>query len=317
MRRSYIAGPIFALALLAVSTLPPATAQTQEKKKSPSDLNAIGYRNISGQVNFYSKEKEIALGKALAQEVEKSSRLVDDLAITEYVNRIGENVAKNSDAKFAITIRVIDSDKIDAFTLPGGYQYVNRGLILASQSEAELAGVIAYGIAHTALRSETRLATKAELTQLSSIPVMISTPYSWAGCCMYKDLNVAIPATFLKFSRDAARAADFYAVQYLYKAGYSAEAYPQFLERALPQAAKVQNTPKVFSTLPPLPERLQALKEEISRLLPPHTEETVSSPAFEAVKERLRGWQAGHLSDSERNPVRPTLRKPPEKPSQE
>jgi beta-barrel assembly-enhancing protease len=183
------------------------------------------------QSEFFLLQKETTLGKLLAQEVERSSKLIDDRVVTEYLSHLAQNLAKNSDAKFPITVRLFDSNEINAFTLPGGYQYVNRGLILAAESEAELAGVLAHGIAHTALRSSTVQATKGNLTQLASIPAMIFTPYSWAESgSMFQGLNLAIPLTFLKFSRDAQLAADFYAVQYLYKAGYNAESYPQFLE---------------------------------------------------------------------------------------
>ena len=276
--------------------------------RSDQDLNAIGHRNIGDKVNFFSREKELALGKQLAQEVKRSSKTIDDPVLSEYLNRLAQNIAKNSDAKIPVNVRVIASNEINAFTLPGGYQYVNRGLILATNSEAELAGVLAYGIAHTALRTGTRQATKDELMQLSSIPAMVYTPYTLAAYSMYQGLNLAIPLTFLKFSRQAVSAADFYAVQYLYKTGYDAEAYPRLLERALQQPANSQNS-KAFSTHPPLPERLKVIHEEIARLLPPRSDET-ASPDFEAVKQRLRAWQPQTSSAPGTNPERPTLRKP-------
>lgn len=297
------------LTLLACAS----SARPQFKpNRSDQDLNAIGHRNIgAGNVNFFSREKELALGKQLAQEVERSSKMIDDPVVSEYLNRLAQDIVKNSDAKLPVKVRIIDSNEINAFTLPGGYQYVNRGLLLATNSEAELAGVLAYGIAHTALRTGTKQATKGELMQLSSIPAMVFTPYTWAASSMYQGLNLAIPLTFVKFSREAVSTADFYAVQYLYKAGYDAEAYPQLLGHALQQPPKSQNIPKTFSTHPPLAERLKAIHEEIARLLPPRSDETASSPDFEAVKERLRAWQPQTPSAHSRaNPERPTLRKP-------
>jgi predicted Zn-dependent protease len=280
--------------------------------RSDQDLNAIGHRNIGGNVNFFSREKELALGKLLAQEVERSSKMIDDPVVSEYLNRLAQNIRKNSDAKLPVNVRIIDSIEINAFTLPGGYQYVNRGLILATNSEAELAGVLAYGIAHTALRTGTSQFTKSEMMQLSSIPAMVFAPYAWAGSGMYQGLNLAIPLTFLKFSREAVSAADFYAVQYLYKAGYDAEAYPRLLERAFQQPPKSQNIPKAFSIHSFLPERLKVIHEEIARLLPPRSDETASSPDFEAVKERLRASQPLTPSAPGANPERPTLHKPGE-----
>jgi predicted Zn-dependent protease len=297
------------LTLLACAS----SAQPQFKPNpSDQDLNAVGHRNIGGGVNLFSREKELALGKQLAEEVERSSKMIDDPVVSEYLNHLAQSIAKNSDAKLPVNVRIIDSNEINAFTLPGGYQYVNRGLILATNSEAELAGVLAYGIAHTALRTGTRQATKGELMQLSSIPATVFAPYAWAASSLDQGLNLAIPLTFLKFSREAVRAADFYAVQYLYKAGYDAEAYPRLLERALQQPPKSQNMPKAFSTHPPVPERLKVLHEEIARLLPPRSDETNSSPDFEAVKERLHAWQPQTHSAPGANPETPTLRKPGE-----
>ena len=275
MRRSRGTVLLAGFASLALTAVAPGLARSQGsggKAKGP---------------NFYSVDTEKELGKQVAREVERSSKLIDDPVVADYVNRIAQTIAKNSDAKFPITVRIIDSKEINAFTLPGGYQYVNRGLILAAQSEAELAGVLAHSIAHTAMRSETKQATKSELMQLTLIPAMIFTPYSWVDySSMFQGLNLAIPVAFLKFSRDAQRAADFYAVQYLYKAGYNAESYPQFLERVGLQTLKGQNIPKTFSAFPPLPERVKATREEIARFAQ-RDSEIVSTSDFEAIKERL------------------------------
>lgn len=312
MRRSPNAALFAFMSLTTLLACAPSALPQFKPNRSDQDLNAIGHRNITKGVNFFSKAKELALGKQLAQEFERSSKMIDDPAVSEYLNRLAQSIAKNSDAKIPVKVRIIDSNEINAFTLPGGYQYVNRGLILATNSEAELAGVLAYGIAHTALRTGTGQATKDELTQLLSIPATISTSYTWSSLGSYQGLNLAVPLTSLKFSRESVTAADFYGVQYLYKTGYNADAYPQFLERALQQPPKSQNVPKAFSTHPPLAERLKEIHEEIARLLPPRSDETVSLPDFEAVKERLRALQLQTPTAPEVNPERPTLRKPGE-----
>lgn len=303
-------GIFTSLTLLACATS--ARAQFRPNR-SDQDLNAIGHRNVGSSVNCFSQEKEIALGKQLAQEVERSSKVIEDSVISEYLNRLGQNIAKNSDAKLPVNFRIIDSNEINSFTLPGGYQYVNRGLILATNSEAELAGVLAYGIAHTAMRTGTKQATKAELMQVSSMASMVFISYyAWAGYDLNEGSNVEIPLASLKFSRDAVRAADFYAVQYLYKSGYDANAYTQFMERALQKPRKSQAAPMVFSSHPPVSERVQALREEIARLLPPRSDENPVAPDFEAVKARLRARQTRVPSAPAASLENPTLRKPEE-----
>src|SRR5580700_4330756 len=206
---------------------PPPPAQTQtpqdqpvpqqdtvHPKKSKDDVEAIGNRSVGKGPNFYSLEREIALGKSLAQEVERSSKLIDDPVVTEYVNRVGQNLVRNSDAKVPFTIKVIDSDEVNAFALPGGFFYVNSGLILRAQEESELAGVMAHEISHVTARHGTKQATKGEIIQLGAMAAMIVVPYGWAGYGIYQGMNLAIPLTFLKFSRDAEREADFLGIQY-------------------------------------------------------------------------------------------------------
>jgi predicted Zn-dependent protease len=271
------------------SEQPVRQKDTVNPKNSKEDVDAIGNRNVSGKVNFYSLEKEIALGKQLAQEVERSSKLIDDPVVTEYVNRVGQNLVRNSDAKVPFTIKVIDSDEVNAFALPGGFFYVNSGLILRAQEESELAGVMAHEISHVTARHGTRQATKGELMQLASIPAMIFIPYSMAGYAMYQGLNLAIPLTFLKFSRDAEREADFLGIQYMYKAGYDPNSYVTFFERIQADEKRRPGTiPKVFSTHPPTPERIENTQKEIARILPARQEYIVTTSEFDTVKARLR-----------------------------
>src|SRR2546428_2194865 len=282
---------------------PPAQQQTQQQtgsqpvqqkdtvtpKNSKEDVEAIGNRNVGKGMNLYSLEREISLGKSLAQEVERSSKLIDDPVVTEYVNRVGQNLVRNSGAKVPFTIKVIDSDEVNAFALPGGFFYVNSGLILRAQEESELAGVMAHEISHVTARHGTRQATKGELMQLASIPAMIFIPYSMAGYAMYQGLNLAIPLTFLKFSRDAEREADFLGIQYMYKAGYDPNSYVTFFERIQADEKRRPGTiPKVFSSHPPTPERIENTQKEIARILPARQEYIVTTSEFDTVKARLR-----------------------------
>src|SRR5215813_11509928 len=242
---------------------------TVSPKNTKEDVEAIGNRSVGKGINFYSLEKEIALGKGLAQEVERSSKMIDDPVVTEYVNRVGQNLVRNSDAKVPFTIKVIDSDEVNAFALPGGFFYVNSGLVLRAQEESELAGVMSHEISHVTARHGTRNATKGELMQLATIPLILLGPAGWAGYGLYEGLNIAIPLTYLKFSRDAEREADFLGLQYMYKAGYDPNSFVTFFERIQADDKRRPGTiPKVFSTHPPTPDRIESAQKEIARILP-------------------------------------------------
>jgi len=282
--------------------------ETVNPKNSKEDVEAIGNRNVGKGVNLFSLEREIGLGKQLAQEVERSSKLIDDPVVTEYVNRVGQNLVRNSDARVPFTIKVIDSDEVNAFALPGGFFYVNSGLILRAQEEAELAGVMAHEISHVCARHGTKNATKGELMQLATIPLMILGPAGWAGYGIYQGLNLAIPITFLKFSRDAEREADFLGLQYMYKTGYDPNAYVTFFERIQADEKRRPGTiPKVFSTHPPTPDRIEAAQREIARILPAKQEYIVTTSEFDSVKARLRNIMFSRKA-SDNAPGKPTLR---------
>jgi predicted Zn-dependent protease len=289
-------------------TQPVQQQDTVNPKNSKEDVEAIGNRKVGNGVNFFSLEREISLGKALAQEVERSSKLIDDPVVTEYVNRVGQNLVRNSDAKVPFTIKVIDSDEVNAFALPGGFFYVNSGLVLRAQEESELAGVMAHEIAHVCARHGTKNATKGEMTQIAAMVGSIFIPYTWAGYAMYQGLNLAIPLTFLKFSRDAEREADFLGLQYMYKTGYDPNSYVTFFERIQADEKRRPGTiPKVFSTHPPTPDRIENTQKEIARILPARQEYIVTTSEFDSVKARLRNIMF-KTKAQDNAPGKPTLR---------
>src|SRR6516162_9362280 len=197
-----------------------------DKKKDPDE---IGNRNVGKGVNFYSLEKEIALGKQMAQEVERQAKIIEDPLIAEYVNRVGQNLVRNSDAKVPFTIKVVDSEEVNAFALPGGFFFVNSGLILKADNEAELAGVMAHEIAHVAARHGTRQATRGQLINYGSIPLIFMG--GWAGYAIREAATLAVPIGFLKFSRGLEAEADMLGLQYMYKAGYDPNEFVNFFEK--------------------------------------------------------------------------------------
>jgi len=287
----------------------PQAADPKVKQGGKQDVEAIGNRNVGHGINFYSLEHEIALGKQLAQEVERSAKFIDDPVVTEYVNRVGQNLVRNSDAQVPFSIKVIDSDTINAFALPGGFFFVNSGLILHADEESELAGVMAHEIAHVCARHGTKNATKGQIMQLGAMAASIFIPYTWAGYALYQGMNFMIPLTFLKFSRDAEREADYLGLQYMYKTGYDPNSFVSFFEKVEAQEKKQPGTiPKVFSTHPPTPDRIEAIQKEIATVLPAREQYIVTTSEFDVVKRRLQMIE-NNIKVKNSGTDKPTLRK--------
>ncbi len=281
------------------------------KGGSEADVNAIGNRKVGHGPEMYSMEHEIALGKQLAQEVDRVSKFITDPVVTEYVNRVAQNIVRNSDAQVPFTVKVIDSDAVNAFALPGGFFYVNSGLILRADEESEMAGVMAHEIAHVCARHGTRNATKGTIMQMATIPLILLGPGGWTGYGIYEAANFLIPVTYLKFSRDAEREADYLGLQYMYKAGYDPNAFVQFFEKVEADEKKHPGTiPKVFSTHPPTPDRIEASQKEIATILPSREEYIVTTSEFDVVKHRLASIEAGQkVQEKKAGKDKPTLRK--------
>jgi len=218
------------LALAAVFSfaVTPVNAFGKDKKKDPDE---IGNRDVSKGVNLYSLEKEIAMGKQYAQEIERQAKVIDDPVISEYVNRVGQNLVRNSDVKVPVTIKVLDAEEVNAMALPGGFFFVNSGLILKADNESELAGVMAHELAHIAARHGTRQASRGQIVNMASIPLIFMG--GWTGYGIRQAASILVPVTFLKFSRGFEREADLLGLQYLYKAGYDPTSFVDFFEKIL------------------------------------------------------------------------------------
>jgi predicted Zn-dependent protease len=281
------------------------------KPGSVDDVSAVGNRDIGarGMGNWYSTESEIKMGKSYSMELEKSTKFITDPVVTEYVNRIGQNIVKNSDCKVPFTIKVIDSDEVNAMALPGGFFYVNSGLILAADEEAEMAGVMAHETAHVCAHHAAREQTRANYAQIGSMASMILIP-GWAGYGIYEASGLAIPLTFLQFSREFEAQADYLGVQYMYRAGYDPQAFVTFFE-------KIQNLEKrkpgavarAFSTHPQTPDRIEHSQQEIARILPPRDEYVVTTSEFDDVKARLARIENKRRLTDKSTGAKPTLRR--------
>jgi len=261
-----------------------------QKKNPKEDPASIGDREIDGGLNFYSLEKEIALGKQLAQEVERQARIVKDAVIAEYVNRVGQNIVRNSDAKVPFTIKVVDTEEVNAFALPGGFFFVNSGLILKAESESELAGVMAHEIAHVACRHGTKQASKGELMGIGMIAGSIAAGYGWTGYAVSQAGSLAIPVSMLMFSRKMEREADHYGLQYLYKSGYDPASFVDFLEKMeAMERRKPGSVSRVFATHPMDEDRIKAAQRELDNrtYFPPRAEYIVNTSEFNDVKARV------------------------------
>ena len=297
----------------APSGPPPVQEPDASKVKhdgGEDDVDAIGNRNIGkrGLGDWYSLETEIRMGKQYSMQVENSVKLVQDPVVTEYVNRIGQNLVRNSDAQVPFTIKVIDSDEVNAFALPGGFFYVNSGLILAADEEAELAGVMAHEISHVAARHGMRQMTRMNWAQIGTLPLIFVG--GGIGYGIYEASGLALPLTFMKFQRNFEAEADYLGLQYMYKTGYDPQAFIAFFEKIQAKEKKKPGTiAKAFASHPQTPDRIEASQKEIATILPARAQYIVSTSEFDDVKSRLATIENRHKVIEEKNGSKPSLRR--------
>ena len=295
---------------------PPASLPTKDDDQikhdgTVTDVDAVGNRNVGctrGMGNWYTVEGQVARGRVYAQQIEAQIKLVNDPVVTEYVNRIGQNLVRNSDAQVPFTIKVIDSDVVNAMALPGGFFYVNSGLILAADEEAEMAGVMAHEIAHVAACHYGREMTRAQLLQLATVPLIFIG--GGIGYGAYEASGLAIPMTFLKFSRNFEAQADYLGVQYMYRAGYDPSAFISFFEKIQAMEKKKPGTlAKAFETHPPTADRIEKSQEEIRKVLPSKAQYIVTTSEFDEVKARLASIENRHKVVDPKDANKPSLRR--------
>jgi predicted Zn-dependent protease len=285
-----------------------SSSKSLDDKNNPA---LIGKRDINkGSIQFYSIEREVAIGRQLAAEVDRSSKVINDPLITEYVNRIAQNVVLHSDSKVPFTIKVIDSQEVNAFALPGGFLYVNRGLMEAADNEAEVAGVIAHEIAHVAARHGMEQASKGELFNYLSIPLIFLGGIG--GYAIRQGLGLAVPLSFLKFSRGAEKEADRLGAQYMWASGYDPNALITFFEKLQAKNKKKPGTlSKLFSTHPMTGDRITEVRELIAQF-PERGEYQISSSEFGQVKSRIVAIGGATRGSGRDESGRPTLKRRPQ-----
>lgn len=299
MRRAVIL-----LAILSLLLNPGAgvSSEAQKKGKKNADPSEIGQRDINkGSWNLWSPERELELGQQLATEAERTTTLLRDPIVYEYITELTERIVRNSDSRFPVQVRVVDSGELNAFALPGGYFFIHTGLILEAETEAELTSVIAHEIAHVAARHSTKQMTKARIWNWASIPLFLfGGPVAYA---VQQGATLAVPLTFLKFSRNAEREADFLGLQYHYESGYDPSAFVDFFER-LKRKEKVQDKAggiaKVFSTHPMTKDRIVAAERTIEQYLPARESYVVTTSRHDKVRSHLRAMYKERQSELER-----------------
>jgi len=294
----------------------PAALPTQDDSQikhdgGKTDVDAVGNRNVGcgrGVGNWYTVEGQVARGRVYAQQIESQVKLINDPVVTEYVNRVGQNIVRNSDAQVPFTIKVIDSDVVNAMALPGGFFYVNSGLILAADEEAEMAGVMAHEIAHVAACHYGREMTRANLLQMMSLPAIFMG--GALGYGIYEGMGLGIPLTFLHFSRGFEAEADYLGIEYMYRAGYDPSAFVSFFEKIQAMEKKKPGTlSKAFDTHPQTPDRIEKSQEEIRKILPAKAQYIVTTSEFDEVKARLAAIENKHKVLDQKDANKPSLRR--------
>jgi len=302
MKNARMVSALVATSLLLLG----ATARAGDNKKD--DVNQIGNRRVAKR-SIISQEKEIAIGKQYATEIERSAKLLTDPVVNEYVNRVAQNIARNSDLTVPLTVKVIDSPEINAVALPGGFLYVNSGLLMVADEESQIAGVIAHEVAHVAARHWASMMTKNQILNIASI-ALIFVPMSYP---VYMGVMEAymngVPLMFMKFSRGAEAEADYLGIQYMYKAGYDPDSYVTFFGKLIDEERRTPGSvPKIFADHPPTPDRVLKSEEAIKEILPKRDQYLVSTSEFDDVKSRLQ-MVISNRKRGQKDQNEPTLRK--------
>jgi predicted Zn-dependent protease len=280
------------------------------------DVENIGNRSIATRVwgifpNFISLEKEIQIGQQISTEFEQAAKLVEDPVISEYVDRVGQNIVKHSDAKVPFHIKVVDTDEVNAFAFPGGFFYINKGLLLEAENESELAGVMAHEISHVVARHATAMMSKQQILQFAQIPLLFVGGY-WAQMALQNGLGLGINLGLLGVTRESEKEADQLGIQYLWNSGYDPNSFVSFFEKLQDkEKSKPGRLSGWFRTHPYTLDRIAASLDE-QRYLPEKENYMVNTSEFDRVKSRLLAIDNAMKADSQAAQVdqkKPTLKR--------
>jgi predicted Zn-dependent protease len=288
----------------------PADPDKVKHNGGKNDVDAVGNRKIGarGMGNWYSIETDIKMGKQYAQMVDSSSKLVSDPVVTEYVNRLGQNLVRNSDAQVPFIFKILESDQVNAMSLPGGFVYVDTATILAADGEAELAGVMAHEIAHVAARHATRQLTRSQYANIGTLPLIFMG--GGVGFAVRTAAGIGLPMTFMSFQRGFEAEADYLGLQYMYKAGYDPQSFVTFFEKLEAMEKRKPGTlAKTFASHPQTPDRIAQSQQEIEKILPSKPEYTVTTSEFEDVKARLASLENRRKVVDDKDTSKPSLRR--------
>jgi len=280
------------------------------------DIENIGNRSIATRVwgifpNFISLEREIQIGQQVSAEFEQAARMIEDPVISEYVDRVGQNIVKHSDAKVPFHIKVVDSDEVNAFAFPGGFFYVNKGLLLEAENESELAGVMAHEISHVIARHATAMLSKQQILQFAQIPLLFVGGY-WAQMAIQNGLGLGINLGLLGVTRASEKEADQLGIQYLWNTGYDPNSFVTFFEKLQDkEKTKPGSLSGWFRTHPYTLDRIAASLDE-QRYLPEKDNYMVNTSEFDRVKSRLLAIDNAMKADAQAAQIdqkRPTLKR--------
>jgi beta-barrel assembly-enhancing protease len=281
MRKSH------SVALMLVAVLCCASLPCRAENKQ-DDVDEIGNRKVA-HWSLISQEKEVAIGKQYADQIDKQAKILKDPVVNEFINRLGQNLARNSDLKIPLSVKIIDDPALNAFMLPGGFMYINTGTILAADEEDEIAGVMGHEIAHAACRHWANSMSKETLMRFSMLPMMFIPMTMPVYMGVMEAYMNGVPMAFLKFSRANEKQADFLGLQYMYKAGYDPNAFVAFFGKVMDEERRHPGSmASVFEDHPPTGDRIIAAEEEIQQILPKRSEYLVSTSEFDDVKARLQ-----------------------------